>query len=107
MGLRDDARHSDRVDRFVSVYSGTSVMSVLYRNEPERFYQARDSIFEEHRFNADSMEVLQEELEGEEENWSRVWSRIRHVTDSLIEYYRANPVEHPPDSAADSVSTSN
>lgn len=102
-GKRDEARYNDRIDRFVSAYAGTSVMSALFRNEPDRFYQARDSIFNQYQFTADSMEAFQETLEGEEEQWSQIWSRIKNKTDSLIEYYKVNPVEHFPDSSYDSL----
>lgn len=98
---RDDADFQNQADTFVSVYSSLSVLAELYRNEPERYDRARDSVYLEYGYTADSMEHFRENLEGDEDLWPPIWSRIRNAGDSLIEYYKENPVEHPkPDTAA-------
>ena len=105
---QDDKKQAELSDQFTSVYAATSVMAELYRNEPERFMQARDSIYEVYDFNADSIEAFKQSFEDREDEWTGIWIVIRNKTDSLIEYYKANPVEHPSDSAdttADSITS--
>lgn len=85
---------------FVSVYSSLAVLAELYRNEPELFMQARDSVYAVYGYTDDSLENFRKALEGDEDKWPAIWSRARTVGDSLIEYYKENPVEHPkPDTA--------
>lgn len=81
-------------DRFATVYAGVTVMAELYRNEPELFFMARDSIYESYQYNADSVDAFRLSLEGEEEDWKYVWESIRVKIDSLVEFYKLNPVDH-------------
>lgn len=104
----DEEKQAELSDQFVNVYAATSVMAELYRNEPERFMQARDSIYKVYDFDADSIESFKQTFEDREEEWTHIWTIIRSKTDSLIEYFKANPVEHPTDSAdtaADSITS--
>ena len=78
--------------KFAEVYAGTAVMAELFRNKPDQFFQARDSIYLLHNFNADSIELLRQSLTGREEEWSIIWGRIEAKTDSLTKYFRANPI---------------
>lgn len=97
---REEKARLAEFDRFVSVYAGTSVMAELYRNEPHRFYQSRDSIYAIYNYNADAVEQFESSFKDQEEEWVAVWEAIKLKTDSLIEYFNNNPVEHdPPDSS--------
>ncbi|MCP4568250.1 MAG: hypothetical protein GY841_11795 [FCB group bacterium] len=99
---RDEAARLAALDHFGSVYAGTVVVAELYRNEPQRFYDARDSIYAFYETNADSIAAFQASFEDREEEWSQVWNDIKIKTDSLIAYFKENPVKHdPPDSLED------
>jgi hypothetical protein len=96
---RDEKKRAEASERFAEVYAAASVMAELYRSEPERFMTARDSIYELYNFNADSIEAFRQTFEKREDEWTQVWIVIKNKTDSLIEYFKANPVEHSvPDS---------
>lgn len=90
---------------FANVYAGTRVVGELYRNEPERFFRARDSIYAEYNFNADSVRIFQQLLEGDSEKWPDIWGRIRNLVDSLTTYYIENPIEHPIADSTDTLET--
>ncbi|MEE9443670.1 MAG: hypothetical protein V3V99_13480 [candidate division Zixibacteria bacterium] len=90
---------------FAQVYAGTRVVGELYRNEPERFFRARDSIYAAHNFNADSVRFFQQSLENDSEKWPEIWGRIRNLTDSLTTYYIENPVIHPTVDSTDTLNT--
>lgn len=83
-----------QAERFTSVYAETVVMAELYRNEPDIFFKKRDSIF--HVYGVDSAWVygFRQELETQEEKWSPLWNKIKIKVDSLVEYYKENPVTH-------------
>lgn len=100
---RDEKNRAEATDRFVHVYSAASVLAELYRNEPERFIQARDSLYNVYDFNADSIEAFRLTFENREEDWTEVWNSVRRVTDSLIDHFKANPIEHPDKDTADAV----
>jgi hypothetical protein len=103
----DEKKRAKASELFAEVYASTSVMAELYRNEPERFMTARDSIYKAYSFNADSIEAFRQTFEDREDEWTQVWIVIKNKTDSLINYFKANPVERPvPDSidmAADTI----
>ncbi len=104
----DEKKAADEVIKFADVYAATSVMADLYRNEPGKFMQARDSIFKVYDYNEDSVRAFKDIYEGKEEQWTLVWNVIRTKTDSLIAYFKTHPVEHTPDSlinTADSTSS--
>jgi hypothetical protein len=94
----DEAARTERALTFASVYAGTSVIAELYRNEPDRFIQARDSIYETYNFNADSIDKFKQSFEGREGEWVDIWNIVRTKTDSLIEYFKASPIENSSDS---------
>jgi hypothetical protein len=98
---QDEKKRAERGLKFASVYSATAVMAELYRNEPDRFTRARDSIYTFFEFNADSIQDYKESFDGREEEWNRIWTVIRSKTDSLIDYFKANPVEHQSDSTGE------
>ncbi|NMC43265.1 MAG: hypothetical protein GYA46_05040 [candidate division Zixibacteria bacterium] len=96
---RDKARRVDDGNRFAEAYAGTVVMAELFRNEPERFVRARDSIYQVYGFTPASIAQFQESLRGREEDWRTVWDAVHAKTDSLVKYYLAHPVIHEiPDS---------
>ena len=96
---RDTQRRLDEYARFAGAYAGTAVVAELYRNEPDRFLRARDSIYKLYDFTPASIEQFQQSMKGREEDWSLVWDAIRLKTDSLTKFYIAHPVTHPiPDS---------
>ncbi|MCK5127428.1 MAG: hypothetical protein KAR42_14325 [candidate division Zixibacteria bacterium] len=90
-------------DKFIQVYSSLAVLAELYRNEPDRYYQARDSVYSLYQFDGDSVTVFRETLEGTEDRWPDIWSKIRGRSDSLIEYFKSNPVDHPQPDSTDSL----
>jgi len=92
----DKQYREDTATKFAHVYAGTAVMKELYRHDPESFYHARDSIYREYDFNADSIEKYRKSFEGREEEWTPIWIHIRHLTDSLVDYFKANPLEPIP-----------
>ena len=91
---RDKQARMAEYDRFASVYAGTSVMAELYRNEPERFFAARDSIYALYKVSADSLNAFKAGFENREEDWSEIWKIIKDKSDSLITYYKEHPVAH-------------
>lgn len=96
---RDAARRMEEYGRFAEAYAGTVVMAELFRNEPERFIRARDSIYQVHGFTPASIAQFQESFRGREEEWRTVWDAVHARTDSLVKYYLAHPVIHEiPDS---------
>ena len=103
---RDEKNRAEAADKFTHVYAATSFLAELYRNEPERFIQARDSVYDVYNFNADSIEDFRTTFENREEDWNEVWISIRRVTDSLINHFKANPIGHPEKDPADTVNDS-
>lgn len=96
---RDAARRVEEYGRFAEAYAGTVVVAELYRNEPDRFVRARDSIYQLYEFTPASIAQFQESLRGREEDWRMVWDAVHAKTDSLVKYYLAHPVIHEiPDS---------
>ena len=87
-----DKTVQQKAERFASVYAGTAVMAELYRNEPDRFFRARDSIYAQYGVDSAWVYNLKDELSGEEEKWDPVWSSIKNKVDSLIEYHKDHPV---------------
>ena len=96
---RNSQNKADAAEKFASVYAATSVMAELYRNELGRFIKARDSIFSEYNFNLDSIAAFKESFGDREEDWNPIWNTVKIKTDSLIEYFKNNPVEHDLDPA--------
>ena len=82
-------------DRFASLYAGTAVVAELYRNEPERFVRARDSLYRLYDFTPQAVELLKQKWQGREEDWYPIWVAIKRKTDSLTQYFKAHPVGHP------------
>ncbi|MDD4050630.1 MAG: hypothetical protein PHR28_01860 [candidate division Zixibacteria bacterium] len=96
---RDTKRRLHEYARFANAYAGAAVVAELYRNEPDRFLRARDSVYKIYDFTAASIDQFQQSLKNREEDWSLVWDAVRLKTDSLAKYYVAHPVTHPiPDS---------
>jgi hypothetical protein len=94
-------RRLEEYHRFASAYAGAAVMAELYRNEPERFQHARDSIYRVYNFTPTSIDQFQQSLKDHEEDWGLIWDAVRLKTDSLAKYYIAHPIMHPlPDSAS-------
>ncbi len=97
---RDTQRRLDEYNRFADAYAGTAVMAELYRNEPDRFLRARDSIYQMYGFSPASIEQFQTSMRDREEDWTLVWNAVRFKTDSLAKYYNTHPVQHTiPDSS--------
>jgi hypothetical protein len=103
---RDEKNRAEATDKFTHVYAATAVFAELYRNEPERFMQARDSIYEVYSFDADSINAFRITFDNKEEEWTQVWISIRRITDSLVDYFRADPIEHPEIDTAGSIKDS-
>jgi len=82
-------------DRFASLYAGTAVVAELYRNEPERFVRARDSLYRLYDFTPQAVDLLKQKWQGREEEWYPIWVAIKRKTDSLTQYYKDHPVSHP------------
>jgi len=103
---QNEKNQAEKAERFAAVYAATSVMAELFRHEPERFMQARDSIYNAYNFDADSVEAFRQTFENREGEWNDIWLIVKIKTDSLIAHFRANPVIHDTDTvniASDSV----
>jgi len=92
--FQDEKRGLEQTDRFASVYAGTAVMAELYRNEPDRFFRARDSIYNLYKIDSMWINEFRRSHQDREEDWSLVWDAVKRKTDSLVEYYKLNPVKH-------------
>ena len=91
-------RRQDRqrqADLFASVYAGTAVMAELYRKEPPRFLQARDSILSEYGIDSLWPADYQKKNLGREEEWSLIWETIQRKVDSLVQIYRSGDWRQP------------
>jgi len=99
----DTTNFDSNAERFATVFAATTVAGELYRNEPERFFRVRDSIFEATSYNMDSIDSFRQRLEGQEEKWSRVWTEVFNQIDSLTRYYKINPIKHFPIDSLDSL----
>ena len=91
---QDEKRGLEQSDRFAAVYAGTAVMAELHRNEPERFFQARDSIYKLYHVDNQWIEKFHRSHQDREEDWSLIWDAVKRKTDSLVEYFKLNPIEH-------------
>ncbi len=100
---RDEKRQLAVDERFAEVYAATTVMAELYRNEPERYFAARDSILTAHDVDSAWVFDFQSRYKDKEEKWTPIWARIQMITDSLIEYYKDHPVVHDSSAAADTM----
>lgn len=99
---QDEGRQLADSERFAEVYAATTVVAELYRNEPEKFFAARDSILAAHGVDSTWAFDFRKKFEGNEEKWTGIWSRIEMITDSLIGYYKEHPVAHDTSGASDS-----
>lgn len=88
----------DSEKRFIEVYAGTAVVAEIYRDVPERFFRARDSIYALYNFDADSVAAFEKTFEGREGDWAPVWNTIRNKVDSMVTYIKDNPSLLPVDS---------
>lgn len=100
---RDEKRQLADSERFAEVYAATTVMAELYRNEPQKFFAARDSILAAHGVDSAWVFDFRNKFEKNEEKWTGTWSRINAITDSLIAYYREHPIIHDTSSTADTM----
>jgi hypothetical protein len=84
----EESQRQEKVELFASVYAGTTVTAELYRNDPERFFIARDSIFAHHGVDSSWVSAFRQEFEGNEEIWTAAWDMIRIKVDSLVESFK-------------------
>jgi hypothetical protein len=91
---RDEKRRLEQSDRFAAVYAGTAVMAELHRNEPDRFFRARDSIYRLYHVDYQWIGKFRRSHQDREEDWSVIWDAVKRKTDSLVEYFKLNPVKH-------------
>jgi len=94
-----EKNRAERAEKFANVYSGTSLMAELYRNDEAKFIEARDSIYQVYNFNADSVEAFRNTFRDREEEWNEIWIMVDNKTDSLIAHFRANQIDRGSDSA--------
>lgn len=99
----DDTRNAENGDRFASVYAATTVMAQVHRTDSAGFFSARDSIYSVYDVDSIWINDFSQSMENNEEQWTAIWIMIKNKTDSLIEYYRANPAHRP---EADSIGKS-
>lgn len=98
---RDQKRQLSDSERFAEVYAATTVMAELYRNEPEKFLAARDSILAAHSVDSAWVSDFRNKFEKNEEKWTGIWNRIEGITDSLIAYYKEHPIIHDTSATTD------
>jgi len=91
---RQEEKRQQAYTRFADVYASTVVMAELYRNEPDRFFQARDSIYTVYHYSRQSVDNFLKKMKDREEDWSRIWADIKRRVDTLTDYYMDNPIEH-------------
>jgi hypothetical protein len=91
----DDTRKSENEDRFASVYAATSFMAQVHRADSAGYFPARDSIYRVYDVDSSWINDFVQSMENKEDQWTAIWIMIKHKTDSLIEYYRANPAPPP------------
>ncbi len=99
----DQKRQLAESDRFAEVYAATTVMAELYRNEPEKYFAARDSIMAAHGVDSAWVFDFRDKFKGDEEKWKGIWDHINTITDSLIEYYKLHPIVHDTSGTVDTV----
>ncbi len=99
----DEGKREEEIERFAHVYASTTVMAELYRNEPEKFFVARDSILNEYDVDTVWLNRFQSSFDSREENWTMVFIRIQNIADSLVEYFKENPIEHDKVETGDSL----
>ncbi len=100
---QDANEQTAKFDKIGSFYAELSVAAELFRNEPERFYTARDSLFFKYNLTADSITAFKKLLAGREEKWQTVWLLAKNKTDSLVAYFKEHPVEHDTVDVGDTV----
>ena len=91
----EEKESGDKTEVFASVYAGTAFAAELYRNEPDRFFQARDSIFKLYGVDSAWGYELKGQLSEKDEEWDPVWAIINNKVDSLVENYK-NLIRTPP-----------
>jgi hypothetical protein len=91
--MLDQKHRQEEAERFAHVYASTMVLAELYRNEPDKYFEARDSILADHDIDIAWMDRFRRSFEGREEKWAWVFVRIDNITDSLIEYFKEHPVD--------------
>ncbi len=91
----DDTRKAENEDRFASVYAATSFMAQVHRADSAGYFSARDSIYRVYDVDSSWINDFAQSMENKEDQWTAIWIMIKHKTDSLIEYYRANPALPP------------
>jgi len=89
----DENQRREEAERFAHMYAGTMVTAELYRNEPDKFFDARDSIMREYGVDTTWVNRFRHAYEGSEEKWVPVFIRIHNIADSLIEYFKENPID--------------
>lgn len=90
------SRNDAYYDRIAGLYAETAVMAEIHRLQPETFVWVRDSLYRHYQLTPDAYDSLQQELIGREEEWGKIWGKIKKKTDSLVKYYQDSLPQPPP-----------
>lgn len=92
--------------KYASLISEISLAVEIYRNEPDSFLIARDSIMNHYGLTIDSIDAFRARLSEDNKEWAKVWEIVQTVTDSLVDEnisrYNTDTVATVSDSSASS-----
>ena len=101
--IRDQeaAKKEAEYHRFAGAIAETSIAAELYRNHPDSFLVARDSILRDYAMTMEDIAAFRARLEKNDLEWEKVWDLVDSINDSLvkIQFERLNALK---DSASDS-----
>jgi len=83
---RREARRAEYL-KYAGVIAETSVASEIYRNHPDSFFVARDSILKKYALTVDDLEEFKAKYKNDEPRWAEFWVYLDSLTDSLIHLY--------------------
>ncbi|MEW5923297.1 MAG: hypothetical protein AB1746_04850 [Candidatus Zixiibacteriota bacterium] len=70
--------------RFAGAIAETSVAAELYRNHPDSFLIARDSILKGYALTLEDIAAFRARLDKDGLQWEKVWNLVDSINDSLV-----------------------
>lgn len=92
---RAAAKKEAEYHRFAGAVAETSIAAELYRNHPDSFLVARDSILKGYAMTLEDIAAFRVRLEKNDLEWEKVWDLVDSINDSLvkIQFERLNTLK--------------
>ncbi len=75
----------DSYSQYAGVIAETSIAATLYRNSPDSFMVARDSILKKYDLTMENIDNFREKMQKKPDDWRIVFDMVAYLADSLID----------------------